>query len=205
MATASYQFTVDDLANTPDDGNRYEVIDGELYVSSAPNLAHQFILNRIDHAFGAWYDAGGDRYGLPLPGSGVIFAFNSGVIPDFLWVSNEQLPAILIDPKTGKRDGKLHAAPDLTVEILSAGRANEERDREFKLKLYSTRGVREYWIIDRFRRLVLVYRRTPAAALALAATLRLGDTLTSPLLPDLALPVDRLVVLPPAIEGDEEE
>lgn len=197
MAITSYQFTIADLENMPEDGNRYEVIDGELYMTAAPHLEHQIAINQIGAALTAWSNASGQ--GLPVPGAGVIFAFNTGVIPDYLWVSDERLPAIIINPKTGEQDGKFYAAPDLVVEVLSPGRENEERDRETKLTLYSRRGVREYWIVDRALKVVAVYRRTAAAALELAATLTVDDTLTSPLLPDFALPVAQIFRLPKVV------
>lgn len=133
------RLTIADLPNFPDDGCRYEVIEGELYVTAAPHFRHQAALSQINGAVTTWSAAGGG--GWPLPGAGVIFDFNTGVIPDFLWVSDERLPAITIDPETGEQDGKLHEAPDLVVEILSPGRANEERDRETKPALFSRRTV----------------------------------------------------------------
>lgn len=188
------QFTVADLEHLPDDGNRYEVIDGELYVTSAPHFDHQSALDQLVWAFRGWHDESG--LGWPISGTGIIFAANTGVIPDLMWISDERLPTVLINPQTGQRDGKLHAAPDLVVEILSPGHENELRDREVKLTLYSRRGVLEYWLVDRARRIVEVYRRTAVAALELAATLTERDALASPLLPGFALPVERIFRLP---------
>ena len=88
-------------------------------------------------------------------------------------------------------DGKLHAAPELVVEILSPGATNQRRDREAKLKLYAREGVGEYWIVDWRTRGVDVYRRTDERLQA-AATLTDADTLTSPLLPGFAYPVGDL-------------
>lgn len=79
-------------------------------------------------------------------------------------------------------DGKLHAAPDLVVEVLSPGPGNEERNRVIKLDVYSRRGVREYWVVDWCQRSVEVYRRE-RAALRLVSTLHEHDTLESPLFP----------------------
>ena len=70
-------------------------------------------------------------------------------------------------------------------------RRNERRDREVKLKLYSRRGVLEYWIVDWQQRKVEVYRRQEQA-LHLVATLYATDTLTSPMLPGFACPVTQL-------------
>jgi len=84
-------------------------------------------------------------------------------------------------------DGKLHAAPELIVEVLSPGVANEKRDRDIKLKLYSRRGVSEYWIVDWRQKRVEVFRREDAR-LTLAATLLESDTLTTPLLPAFECP-----------------
>jgi Uma2 family endonuclease len=88
-------------------------------------------------------------------------------------------------------DGKLHAAPELMIEVLSPGATNERRDREAKLKLYSQRGVQEYWVADWRQRQVEIYQREHAA-LHLVATLYEQDTLQSPLLPDFAIQVARL-------------
>src|SRR5205085_6693914 len=88
-----------------------------------------------------------------LPISGVIFARDEAVAPDVVWVGADRLHSVLWD------DGKLHAAPDLMVEVLSPGQANEERDRELKLDVYSRRGVREYWIASWQAHTVELYRR----------------------------------------------
>jgi Uma2 family endonuclease len=194
MTVAARRFTIDDLENFPDDGSRYEVIDGELYVSTAPDVEHQAIISGIDRSLGSW--SAETDLGWLVPGAGLIFSRHDGVIPDLMWYDAEQLPHALINPATGERSGRFYVAPYLAIEVLSPGKVNEDRDRETKLTLYSRRGVREYWIVDRFTRSVLVYRRTAAAELELAATLTDRDTLTSPLLPGFAVPVERIFRLP---------
>lgn len=197
MAIAARLFTVEDLETFPEDGNRYEVIEGELYVSHAPHAEHQDVVDEASFALRTWRKAGG--LGWVLSGAGVVFSRHDGVIPDLMWFSDERLQQAMINPATGEWEGHFYAAPDLAIEVLSPGHINETRDREVKLTLYSRRGVREYWIIDRFTRTILVYRRTAEAALDLAATLTEQDTLTSPLLPGFALPVVQLFQLPPAL------
>jgi Uma2 family endonuclease len=103
-----------------------------------------------------------------------------------VWISTDRLAALL------GPDGKLHGAPDLVIEVISPGLTNERRDREAKLKLYSVRGVLEYWIMNWKTRQVEIYRREHTHHLKLDCTLGDQDTLTSPLLPGVSCPVSRL-------------
>jgi Uma2 family endonuclease len=102
-----------------------------------------------------------------------------------VWVSKERYEA-LID-----QSGHLLGAPDLAIEILSAGTDNEKRDHEVKLKLYSSQGVLEYWIADWREKKLQVYRRENGV-LKLAMTLFVTDTLTSPLLPEFSCPLSQI-------------
>ena len=168
--TTTPRFTSADLEAFPDDGKRYEIIDGELYVSKQPHAYHQRVCFTV--ALKLEQSGGGQAFIAP----GLIFADDDDVAPDVVWMSSKRL-SLTLGP-----DGKLHAAPELIVEVLSPGAANEKRDREAKLKLYSLRGVDEYWIIDWRHRRIEVFRREEAR-LVLAATLSESDTLTTPLLP----------------------
>ena len=109
----------------------------------------------------------------------------SNVVPDVVWISHERLAALMDEA------GHLTGAPELAVEVLSPGVENERRDREAKLKLYGSRGIREYWIVDWRLQQVEVYRRDQAM-LRLVSTLFAEDVLTSPLLPGFSCPVARL-------------
>ncbi len=121
---------------------------------------------------------------------GIIFTDADNVIPDVVWISKERLTVSLDEA------GHLTAAPELVVEVLSPGIENERREclrhgfaeREAKLKLYGSRGVQEYWIVDWQRQQVEVYRRQ-LIGLQLVGTLLSTDELTSPLLPDFIRPV----------------
>ena len=170
-----------DLELLPDDGKRYEIIDGELYVSEQPHRDHQAVCGRVHAALLAWTAQTGAGQANLAPG--VIFAEDDDIAPDVVWASSARLA-------TGLRDGKLYVAPELAVEVLSPGVSNERRDREAKLKLYSRRGVDEYWIIDWRKRTVEVYRRDEDV-LQHQATLTTGDILQSPLLPGFSSSVDQ--------------
>jgi Uma2 family endonuclease len=74
--------------------------------------------------------------------------------------------------------------------VLSPGRANERRDREAKLDLYTRRDVQEYWIVDWRSATLEIYRRQEGR-LQVSATLRAGDMVTSPLLPGFTCPLER--------------
>jgi Uma2 family endonuclease len=179
--TTSLRWTSRDLEALPDDGKRYEIIEGELHVSRQPHWYHQYVSGRIF----AVLQAGCERAGHANLAPGLIFAEDDDVAPDVVWISNARLAAAL------GVDGKLHAAPELVVEVLSPGAPDGHRDRELKRKLYSRRGVLEYWIVDWQLRQITVYRREQAQ-LALAATLFESDTLETPLLADFSCPVARL-------------
>jgi Uma2 family endonuclease len=180
---STLRFTSTDLERFPDDGNRYEIIDGELYVSKQPHYNHQRVCFRVGRLLENWSEEIGAGQVNLAPG--VIFAEDDDVAPDVIWISNARLAAAL------STDGKLHAAPELMVEVLSPGAANEQRDREAKLKLYSRRGVHEYWIVDWRARQIEVYRREQAE-LRLVGTFFDGDTLSTPLLLGFALNVGKL-------------
>jgi Uma2 family endonuclease len=177
----SRRYTSADLELLPNiEGVRYEIIDGELYVSSQPDWHHQYTCNAIGAELRNW-----DRHaglGVTLPAPGLVFADDDDVAPDIVWISRERLVAVQ------DKAGHLRAAPELVVEVLSQGSSNVRRDREIKLALYSRRGVGEYWIADWRGQTVEVYRREQAA-LQLVATLGNEDTLTSPLLPGFASPL----------------
>ncbi|HKX27920.1 MAG TPA: Uma2 family endonuclease [Blastocatellia bacterium] len=184
MPPPPMKFTSADLLLMPDDGKRYEVIEGELYVAKQPNWHHQYACTRLLWALEEWNNR--TRLGVANLAPGLIFAEDDDVAPDVVWISNELLPKIL------GADGKLHAAPELVVEVLSPGWNNQHRDRQAKLKLYSRRGVLEYWLVDWEKPSVEIYRRENEQLVQTSTLLR-NDALTSPLLPGFACSVSDLI------------
>lgn len=172
-----------DLDLLPDDGKRYEIVDGELYVSKQPHWHHQLTCSNVLELLQRWSRQ--TKAGVANFAPGVIFADDDDVAPDVVWISREHLATAL------QPDGKLHSAPELAVEVLSPGSINARRDREVKLKLYSRRGVLEYWIVNWQERCVETYRREHAE-LKHAMTLYENDTLQSPILPAFSCQVSQL-------------
>jgi Uma2 family endonuclease len=176
----SLRWTSADLEVMPEDGKRREIIDGELYVSTQPDAIHQRVCSDTWLVLQTWSDTTG--LGEAIEGPGLIYADDDDVAPDVVWISQGRL--------VGAMDaaGHLRVPPELVVEVLSPGAKNEYRDLEAKLKLYSRRGVDEYWVVDWRTQTVRVYRRA-GEALDLAVTLRAADALSSPLLPGFSTPV----------------
>jgi Uma2 family endonuclease len=158
----------------PDDGNRYEVIDGVLYMSTAPSLFHQWIISRLVRVVGTPLEDQGLYFPFWAP-IGVFMPGCDPVQPDFLLVRQDR--TAIFD------EGRIRGAPDLIVEVLSP--SNPEQALAVKRGAYARGGVPEYWIVRPATRDVLVCWR-PDAGLGDYAQTRLvdpGAELESPTLP----------------------
>ncbi len=182
--TVAYRFTSADLDALPDiPGVRYEIIDGDLYVSRKPHTAHQIVVGRIYAALQQWCDA--TNAGIAVTEPGVVFSDDNDVIPDLIWISTARFPQALDGA------GPFRITPELVVEVLSPGRGNEVRDRELKLDLYSRQGVREYWIVD-WQHQTIDILRSDGNRLIATGTVGNHDILSSPELPGFSVPVSTL-------------
>jgi Uma2 family endonuclease len=172
--------TIADLDAMPDDDNRYELIEGELFVSRAPGLNHQHISDNLVVIFRAYLDR--HPIGKVVSAPGVIFTEISAVIPDLVFMSHESRDRIAVADR-------IRGAPDLIIEILSPGPENYRRDRIVKSQLYARQGVREYWLVDPENHQVEVYALKDEE-LVPAATYGVSDELRSDLLPGFNCRVD---------------
>lgn len=173
---------VDALEFISDDGSRYEVIEGELYISGHPGIEHQNVLGNLLVELKTYLNERGA--GQVLLGVGIVLNPANEVIPDLLYVSNERLDQIVANER-------LTAVPEIVVEILSA-EGDEWLDRNIKRKFYSSRGVDEYWLVDPESRTVEIARKRKQGGLETIAILHADDELTSPVLPDFRLPISRI-------------
>ena len=183
---ATARLTYDDLvAMFPDeDGVRRELIDGELFVTPSPLVRHQRLVWRLTLSIGSHLEAHpeqGEAFGSPLD---VVMTPNDVVEPDLLVILRDQLDILTAT--------HIHGAPGIVIEILSP--STRKRDLTIKRQLFDREGVREYWIVDPDRNSVAVYRRGADGSFPLAITLdaKNDETLTTPLLPEWELRLERL-------------
>jgi Uma2 family endonuclease len=174
--------TIADLEALPDSDQQYELVEGDLLVSRAPHIVHQFVISNLLFALKEYLSR--NRIGRVVPEPGVILSEYDSVRPDLAYLTNERFIEVLAG-------GKLHGAPDLVVEVLSSGAENERRDRNIKRRLYGKYGVKEYWIVDWHAASIEVHRLSESG-LELVDTLKEDDELTSPLLPGFSCRVVRI-------------
>ena len=178
--------TVADLDAFPeDDGNRYELIGGVLFVSCAPGIPHQRVLLNLEIGVSDYLRV--HPIGILVPGAGAIFSDYDAVIPDIAFVRHERWDQVV----TGE---KFTGALDIVVEILSPGSQNRRRDLSAKRQLYAQYGVAEYWIVDSENRCVLIFRLREQM-LEEVSTLHDEDELASPILPGFGLKVSDIFKL----------
>ena len=174
------RYKADDIWDTPDDGNRYEVIDGVLSVTPPPNFGHQYAASTLHgHLWQHIYPRGlGVIVTAP---TGVVLDDDNGLQPDLLYVSNERRHIISARGVEG--------APDLVVEILSP--STRSKDRGVKLRLYAAAGVPRYWILDPRAR-TLKARRLTSGGYELTGTYGPGEVFRPDLFRGLEIPIDAL-------------
>ena len=183
LSSQPVRWTIADLDLFDDSNKSYEIVDGQLIVTHAPHWYHQEISGNVYMVLKGWSRRTG--LGRAAIAPGIIFSEINSVIPDVAWVSQQRLDSCLDE------SGHLTAAPDLVVEVLSSSKRDRQRDYELKLKLYSSEGVLEYWILDRQKQELKVYRRE-GSCLRLSETLFPSDSLTSPILPGFSCVVSDL-------------
>jgi Uma2 family endonuclease len=179
----SLKLSYEDYLYFPDDGKRHELIDGEHYVTPAPNLKHQTAVVNLS----------GDLRGFVRPRKlgkiwtapvDVLLSEHDVVQPDLVFLSKDRMDLAA--------DGaKVMGAPDLVVEVLSP--RTRRTDAVTKRHLYEKYGVSEYWMVDPELETVEVYRLAAGrfrreAELSAEA----GDVLTSPLFPGLEIAVSAI-------------
>lgn len=172
--------TYEDYCQLPDDGKRYELIEGEVHMIAAPTTEHQRISFNLTIAIGTYVreNSLGSLFAAPTD---VVLSRWDVVQPDLLFVGKDR-EAIITETH-------IDGAPDLIIEILSPSTAS--LDQLVKRQLYARHGVRELWLVSPEANTIEVlelhkraYRRRTLAGR--------GDTVTSSVLEGLELAVDEV-------------
>lgn len=141
------EWRYEDYQRLPDDGKRYEIIKGVLYVANAPSVEHQFTVSEVHFALKLFVREKqlGQVFTAPLEVH--LSEISHPVQPDVLFINAAR------QPLSGAKffDG----APDLIVEVVSP--SSIRLDRRTKFDAYEEAGVAEYWIVDTKTRSVEVY------------------------------------------------
>lgn len=139
-------YTIDDIYNLPE-GQRAELIDGQIYDMAPPSTTHQRICGRLHQAIANYIDRNNGNCEVFSAPFAVFLNKDSKnyVEPDI---------SVICAPEK-LTDRGCTGAPDWIIEIISPG--NPEHDYVRKLNLYLDAGVREYWIVDPRDRKILVY------------------------------------------------
>ncbi len=174
------RFTANDIWDMPEDGKRYEVVNGELYVTPPPLEAHQKAsTNLVGYIWQYAHHRGlGTVYSAPF---GVVLDEENGVQPDIVYVSRQRQGFIV--------ERGLEGAPDLVAEVLSP--STQTRDRGVKMRRYAAAGIPHYWIVDPRGRALEAYRLTEQGY-ELTGTFGPGSTFHPELFPGLEVPIDDL-------------
>ena len=165
----------DDLAQMPEDGRRYELYDGEVFVVPSPLLRHQVVgmrLWRILDDYASY--TGGLAVASPLD---IVFSDYDVVQPDIVFFTANSLRSISLDRPVRR-------SPDLAVEVLSPSTASNDRGR--KLRMFQRYGVAEYWIVDPSAEVIETYRLVESTY-QVVATCGGGEKMRSAVLPGLTL------------------
>lgn len=179
---AQGEWTYEDYLRLPEDGNRYEVIRGILYVSPAPLPKHQFPVGKLIRYFDVFVSDAGLGTVLPAPLDVVLpKGIASPVQPDV---------AIFRKGNEPSPDRPFEGVPDLLVEVLSS--RTRRRDKTLKLDAYEEAGVPEYWLVDPDARTVAVLVLGKGRKYIERARGGIGDEVESSVFPGLRMNVAKL-------------
>lgn len=146
------EWTYSEYARLPDDGNRYEVIDGEVCMTPAPGPRHQRVAAELFFVLREYVRQQG--LGEMLWDVDLLFVSGQYLRPDMLFVPREAA--------AGVTDRGMEATPGLVVEVLSPH--SSHIDRVLKPRRYRDFGVVEYWVVDPVGRAIEVHRSSAEQA-----------------------------------------
>lgn len=163
-------FTVNDIYKLPE-GVRAELIEGDIYYMAAPSRIHQEIVSFFTKIIGNYIDDGdGNCKVYPAPFAVFLKTEENGGYDNYV----EPDISVICDSNKLNEKGCV-GAPDWIIEIVSP--SSRKMDYYLKLSLYEMNGVREYWVIDPERKIVIVYNlehMAPAALYRITDKIKVG-------------------------------
>jgi len=145
LSTKKKRYTYKDYQELPE-GAPYQLINGDLVMTPAPNTYHQRISKRLEKELLILEERGAGEV-LYAP-TDVYFSETETYQPDILFITKERLAII--------GEQRIEGAPDLIMEILSPSTAYY--DLKAKMRVYENSGVREYWVIDPMEKSIEIYQ-----------------------------------------------
>lgn len=175
------QWTRENWTKLLDDGNRYEIIDGVLYMSTSPSWYHQHLVLRF-YDFVGYPAKQQDLAYVSLAPVGLFMPGCDPAQPDFVLVLKDRADII--------HDKHIYGVPDLIAEVLSPGTRNF--DEGLKRDAYGRCGVPEYAVIDPLTRQLRLYTLSAPGHYPPAQTFNVDDTVTFACLPGISFKVGDL-------------
>jgi len=175
------EWTAEDWEALPEDDNIYEIIEGILYMSTAPSHFHQYILKRLYRYWGIPAEDAG-YVSVDFSPIGVILPGEEPVQPDLVAVRTERKSII--------HDRRIRGVPDLIVEIVSP--SNTTYDEEIKYRAYERAGVPEYGIIYPATRTMRLLSLSKDGRYMLVGRYSERDTVSFACAPDISFVVGKL-------------
>ncbi len=176
--------TYADYLKLPDDGRRYEIIGGMLYMSNAPDIEHQFAVVKLISQLENFVTANSLGHVITAPFEIHLSETTRPVQPDVLFIRAERWPKMAVKYFEGP--------PDLVIEVLSP--STRRVDQMIKFTAYEQAKVPEYWIVDVRARLVQVYTLDENQEYALLGDFMGEELIESKVLADLKLMADSVFI-----------
>jgi Uma2 family endonuclease len=163
---------------------RYELIDGEVFLLASPSFNHQIVVNEIAGHFYNYFKGKPCR-SLTAPLDIKLFGFATKFEEDPNVVQPDVI--VICDPEKVNEANKYEGVPTLVVEVLSP--TTKGKDMVIKLNLYMKSGVREYWVVDLDSKSVWQYSFSPERDIQSLNNIKDGDTVKSTVFAGLELRV----------------
>jgi Uma2 family endonuclease len=172
VTTGIRRITYEEYLALPDDGRRYELIDGELYVFAGPTIVHQLLSGELVAVFRGAVTLKGLGWVLTAPVE-LKFPGDNAVQPDIVVVLRDRAHVL--------RETRLEGAPTLVLKILSP--STKTYDLGPKAEFYACHGISEYWTVDPVAERIVVHELRDGRYVPFSH----GDVVRSRVVPDLAV------------------